>query len=99
MHVERVSALLVLGDVGAAQLNMDLALESYEEAERVLALMKQSRRVGRLWRELGDSWRDLGELRHAVLAYDRSFEVVGFGGRPGARGIGSQAPGSYAQLP
>ena len=99
VHVERVSALLVLGDVGAAQLNMDLALESYEEAERVLAMMKQSRRVGRLWRELGDSWRDLGELRHAVLAYDRSFEVVGFGGRARTPGVDSQTAGPYIQMP
>ncbi len=38
-HVERVSALLLLGDVGTAQLEIDLAQESYGEAETVLARM------------------------------------------------------------
>jgi len=81
-HIERASALLLLGDVGAAQLNMDLALESYREAASVLSRMQTSRRVAHLWRDLGDSWRELGELHRAVEAYDRSFRIVGLTPQP-----------------
>ena len=93
-HIERASALLLLGDVGAVQLDMDLALESYGEAELVLSRMKTTRRVARLWRELGDSWRDLGELHRAVRSYDRSFEIVGLAPRPMSSRV--QLPASYA---
>lgn len=84
-HVERASALLLLGDVGTAQLDMDLAQESYRETGRVLVRMKRSRKVARLWHELGDSWRDLGDLTHAVEAYDQSFHTIGFTSRQSAR--------------
>ena len=97
-HIERVSALLLLGDVGSVQLNMDLALESYREAEQVLSLIKDSRRGAQLWRQLGDSWRELGELHRAVVAYDRSFSLVGLAPRPMAQraprghGLGAYVP-------
>lgn len=83
-HVERASALVLLGDVGTAQLDLDLAHESYREAERVLSRMSASRRVARLWRELGDALRDLGELDRAVDAYDRGFAMMGLTPRPRA---------------
>lgn len=81
-HVERASALLLLGDVGIAQINLDLAMEALGEAELVLSHMKPSRTIARLWRELGDSWRDLGVRDRALDAYDRSFSVIGFAPRP-----------------
>ena len=90
-HIERVSALLLLGDVGSIQLDMDLALESYREAEQVLSVMKDSRRGAQLWRQLGDSWRELGELQRAVVAYDRSFTLVGLAPRP----MSQRAPGRH----
>ncbi len=83
-HTDRVSALLLLGDVGAAQLDMELAEESYAEAERVLAKMTESRGIARLWRELGDSWKDFGEPHRAIAAYDRAFRIVGLAPRPKA---------------
>jgi tetratricopeptide (TPR) repeat protein len=80
-HTERAAALLLLGDVGTAQGNLDLALESYRETERVLTRMQTSRRVARAWRELGDAWQDLGETRRALAAYDRSMRMVGLAPR------------------
>jgi predicted negative regulator of RcsB-dependent stress response len=63
--------------VGTAQYHLDLALESFGEAEQVLTQMKDSRTTARLWRELGDGLRQLGESQRAVAAYDRSFEILG----------------------
>ncbi|MEO5711434.1 MAG: helix-turn-helix transcriptional regulator, partial [Nocardioidaceae bacterium] len=56
-HIDRAEALILLGDVGAARFEEDLADESYREARSVLAGMKMSRDVARLWRQLGDSLR------------------------------------------
>jgi transcriptional regulator with XRE-family HTH domain len=81
-HIERVSALILLGDVGTAQHHLDLALESFREAELVLSRMNPSRAVARLWRELGDAWRDLGDTERAVAAYEHSFRGVGIAPRP-----------------
>ena len=85
-HVERVSALILLGDVGTAQLDMDLAQEAFGEAQRVLSEMAPSRGVARLWRELGDGLRDLGETHRAIDAYDRSFRIMGLAPRPASSG-------------
>jgi tetratricopeptide (TPR) repeat protein len=80
-HVERVRALVLLGEVGAAQADVDLAMESFAEATQELTGMKESRTTARLWRELGDGWRRLGETRRAVAAYDRAFDSLGLGSR------------------
>jgi transcriptional regulator with XRE-family HTH domain len=95
-HVERASALLLLGDVGTAQLEMDLAQESYREAELVLARMAPSRTVARLWRELGDSWRALGERDRAMSAFDCSLRTLGIAPRPTAVREASTRQGSYS---
>ena len=81
-HVERVSALLLLGDICALQGNLDITEESYTEARDVLTDMKPSRRVARLWRELGDAYRDLGRFDLATSAYDRAFNLLGITPRP-----------------
>jgi transcriptional regulator with XRE-family HTH domain len=81
-HVDHTSALILLGDVGTAQLDMDLAQEAFAEAERLLADMAPSRRAARLWRELGDGLRDLGETHRAIAAYDHGFRIVGIAPRP-----------------
>ena len=60
-HVERAEALILLGDVGAARFEEDLAEESYREARTGAHRMKQSRDVARLWRQLGDSLRRIGD--------------------------------------
>jgi transcriptional regulator with XRE-family HTH domain len=76
-HVDRASALLLLGDVGAAQYNDDLSSESYREMELVLRGMQPSREVARLWRSLGDSLRTIGNIDAAVSAYDSSLSLLG----------------------
>ncbi|HET9829006.1 MAG TPA: helix-turn-helix domain-containing protein [Nocardioidaceae bacterium] len=81
-HVERVSALLLLGDVESARLDSDVAREAYGEAERVLGQMVPSRKIARLFREVGDAWRELGDLTRAAQAYDRSLTMVGLAARP-----------------
>lgn len=81
-HVDRVSALILLGDVGTAQLEMELALEAFGEAELVLSGMPASRGTARLWREVGDGWRDLGEAHRAMAAYDQAFRIIGISPRP-----------------
>lgn len=83
-HIEHASALILLGDVGTAQLDMDLAQEAFGEAERVLSLVAPSRGVARLWRELGDGLRDLGETHRAIGAYDHAFRIMGIAPRPTA---------------
>lgn len=96
-HVERASALLLLGDVGAAQRDVDLTQEAYREAERVLTGMRPSRQVARLWRELGDAVRELGELDRAMAAYDRSFTMLGLAPRPSAHHLQARfQQGAYA---
>ena len=62
-HWDRAGALLLLGDVGVAQMNDDLASESYREMELVLRGMQPSREVARMWRSLGDSLRDRRQHR------------------------------------
>ena len=96
VHVERASALLLLGDVGAAQLDLDLAQESYREAERVLAQMATSRTVARLWRELADAWRALGDRDRAMNAYDHSLRTLGVSPRPTAVRTPSPRQGAYS---
>jgi tetratricopeptide (TPR) repeat protein len=81
-HIERVSALLLLGDVGTAQLNLELAGEAYQEARTTLSRMLPTRRVARLWRELGDSLRSFGDQQAAVTAYDNALRIVGMSPRP-----------------
>jgi cytochrome c-type biogenesis protein CcmH/NrfG len=80
--VERVSALLLLGDVGSAQLELDLAKEAYGEARDVLGKMMPTRRVARLWRELADSLRTFGDAHGAIAAYDQALRLVGMAPRP-----------------
>ena len=75
-HIEHASALILLGDVGTAQLDMDLAEEAFTEAERVLSEMAPSRSAAKLWRELGDGLRNLGETHRAMAA---SARWAGFG--------------------
>ena len=72
-HIDRAAALILLGDVGAARFEEDLADESYGEARTVLAGMKLSREVARLWRQLGDSLRRIGDQPGALHAYDASL--------------------------
>jgi tetratricopeptide (TPR) repeat protein len=81
-HIEHASALILLGDVGTAQLDMDLAHEAFGEAERVLSEMTPGRAVAKLWRELGDGLRDLGEAHRAIAAYDHGFRIMGIAPRP-----------------
>lgn len=81
-HIEHASALILLGDVGTAQLDMDLAQEAFNEAERVLSELTPSRAVARLWRELADGLRDFGESHRAIEAYDHGFRIMGIGPRP-----------------
>jgi tetratricopeptide (TPR) repeat protein len=95
-HIERVSALLLLGDVGLAQRDLELAAESYREADRVLTVLRPSRRVARLWRELGDAWRAEGDLERAVDAYDRSLRIVRLAPRPMSRRVGTARASGYA---
>lgn len=96
-HIERVSALLLLGDVESRR-DVDVAHQSYREAERVLSQVVPSRKIARLWRELGDAWRDLGELARSVDAYDRSLNMIGIAQRPAASPVQPrQPPGTYAK--
>jgi tetratricopeptide (TPR) repeat protein len=91
-HTERATALILLGDVGTAQFDMDLAQEAFREAEVTLSGMTPNRAVARLWRELGDGLRDLGETDRALGAYDRSFKILGMAPRPmpvGERALGT----------
>lgn len=76
-HMARVEALILLGDVGAARFEEDLAEESYREARTVLTEMKMSRDVARLWRQLGDSLRRIGDQPGALHAYDASLTLAG----------------------
>jgi tetratricopeptide (TPR) repeat protein len=76
-HIERTAALILLGDVGAARFEEDLAEESYGEARTVLTAMKPSREVARLWRQLGDSLRRIGDQPAALHAYDASLTLSG----------------------
>ncbi len=96
-HVERVSALLLLGDVGTAQLDLDLAKEAYGEAQDVLTRMMPTRRVARLWRELADSLRSFGDHHSAIAAYDQALRLVGIGPRPEiGRGLTTLGRGTYS---
>lgn len=81
-HIERLSALMLLGDVEVVRQNSEVALECYREAAQLLTQMVSSRAVARLWRELGDSWRRVGELDRTVEAYDRSLAMAGLMPRP-----------------
>lgn len=76
-HIERASALILLGDVGTAQGDLDLAHECYREVERVLRTIPPSREVARTWRALGESLRTVGELDRALDAYDSSLVMLG----------------------
>jgi ATP/maltotriose-dependent transcriptional regulator MalT len=76
-HVDRTAALILLGDVGAARFEADLADESYREARKVLSGMQASREVARLWRQLGDSLRRIGDQPGALHAYDASLTLSG----------------------
>jgi transcriptional regulator with XRE-family HTH domain len=81
-HIERLSALMLLGDVEVARGDRDVAVECYREAAQMLAPMVPSRAVARLWRELGDCWRLVGEPDRTVEAYDRSLAMTGLVPRP-----------------
>ncbi len=81
-HIERLSALILLGDVEVARQGRDIAIECFAEAMHLLAPMVPSRAVARLWRELGDSWRSVGELDRTIEAYDRSLKMTGLTPRP-----------------
>jgi transcriptional regulator with XRE-family HTH domain len=96
-HVERVSALLLLGDVGTAHLNLDLAKEAYGEARDVLTRMMPTRRVARLWRELADSLRNFGDHHGAITAYDEALRLVGMAPRPEiSRSLTTSGRGTYS---
>ena len=95
-HVDRVSALLLLGDVGTAQLHLELAHEAYGEARDVLTRMMPTRRVARLWRELADSLRSYGDHHGAITAYDQALRLVGMAPRPEiARDLTALGRGTY----
>jgi tetratricopeptide (TPR) repeat protein len=97
-HVERVSALVLLGDVESARLDVVVAREAYGEAERLLSGMSPSRALARLWRELGDACRALGEPDRAIAAYDRSLAMVGLPARPTAGPMAARSgPHSYTR--
>jgi tetratricopeptide (TPR) repeat protein len=81
-HIERMSAVILLGDVEAARQDRDVAVECYREAAQELASMVPSRTVARLWRELGDSWRSVDEPDRTVEAYDRALAMAGLTPRP-----------------
>jgi transcriptional regulator with XRE-family HTH domain len=85
-HINRAEALMLLGDVGVAQFDQDLAHEAYRETARVLCDLKESRMVARLWRELGDAWRDAGEVQSSIGAYENSLRISGLRRRPVVRG-------------
>ena len=76
-HIDRAEALILLGDVGAARFEEDLADESYREAHKVLSGMDASREVAQLWRQLGDSLRRYGDQPGALTAYDASLTLSG----------------------
>jgi tetratricopeptide (TPR) repeat protein len=76
-HVDRVTALILLGDVGVARYHRELAEDAYDEARLILSNMEQSRATARLWRDLGDSLRDFDDLHGAMSAYDWSLQMVG----------------------
>jgi tetratricopeptide (TPR) repeat protein len=81
-HIERIPALILLGDVGVAQRDLDLSSEAYREARRELSGLAPSRRVAHLWRELGDALRESEDLTWAVDAYDRGLRMIGVAPRP-----------------
>ena len=81
-HIDRTEALILLGDVGAARFEEDLACESYREAHKVLSNMDPSREVARLWRQLGDSLRRYGDQPGALTAYDAALAMTGFARTP-----------------
>jgi len=83
-HIDRTEALILLGDVGAARFEEDLAQESYREAHKVLSGMDPSREVARLWRQLGDSLRRYGDQPGALTAYDASLTLSGLPRTPQA---------------
>ena len=81
-HIDRTEALILLGDVGAARFEEDLAHESYREAHKVLSGMEPSREVARLWRQLGDSLRRYGDQPGALTAYDAALAMTGLARTP-----------------
>lgn len=81
-HIDRTEALILLGDVGAARFEEDLAYESYREAHKVLSAMDPSREVARLWRQLGDSLRRYGDQPGALTAYDAALAMTGLARTP-----------------
>jgi len=81
-HIDRTEALILLGDVGAARFEEDLAQESYREAHKVLSGMDPSREVARLWRQLGDSLRRYGDQPGALTAYDAALAMTGLARTP-----------------
>lgn len=81
-HIDRTEALILLGDVGAARFEEDLAYESYREAHKVLSGMDPSREVARLWRQLGDSLRRYGDQPGALTAYDAALAMTGLARTP-----------------
>jgi len=83
-HVDRTEALILLGDVGAARFEEDLAYESYREAHKVLSGMEPSRELARLWRQLGDSLRRYGDQPGALTAYDAALAMTGLARTPQA---------------
>ena len=83
-HIDRTEALILLGDVGAARFEEDLAHESYREAHKVLSGMDPSREVARLWRHLGDSLRRYGDQPGALTAYDAALAMTGLARTPQA---------------
>ena len=86
-HIARTEALILLGDVGSARFEEDLADEAFREARTVLAGMTTTREVARLWRQLGDSLRRTGDQPGALHAYDASLTIAGMPQTPHTRRV------------
>ncbi|NUR06142.1 MAG: helix-turn-helix domain-containing protein [Nocardioidaceae bacterium] len=81
-HSHRADALILLGDVGVARYDAELARDAFDEARHVLSGMEQSRATARLWRDLGDSLREFDDLPGAMTAYDSSLRMIGLTRNP-----------------
>ena len=81
-HIHRANALILLGDVGVAKYDTELAHDAFEEARHILSNMEESRATARLWRDLGDSLREFNDLPGAMTAYDSSLRMIGLTRNP-----------------
>lgn len=68
---------LLLGDALAAQADVPAALEAYQGAAQVLALLTEARAAAAVWRSIGDRLRRHGDLPGALEAYGRALQDAG----------------------